>query len=95
MRLQAYLDRNGITQTAFANILSDVVNRGRAPAMQRRLAKQQVQRLCAATRAPSEDLMAALYIATGGKVQPNDFYELPDLDARGAAPECAHQEVAA
>jgi len=34
---------------------------------------------------PKREAMAALYLLTGGAVQPNDFYALPDLGAREAA----------
>ena len=30
-------------------------------------------------RIPSRDLMVGLYVATKGAVQPNDFYDLPDI----------------
>lgn|GEM_PF-1590663 len=32
-------------------------------------------------RRPTNDVMAAIYELTGGAVQPNDFYELPEPDA--------------
>lgn len=38
-----------------------------------------------AGRVPRPDLMATVYKATSGKVQPNDFYELPALRSRKAA----------
>lgn len=85
MRLQGYLARNGITQTEFADILSDVINQrrvGRRPVF---MVQQQVQRLCSARdRAPRAELMIAIFIATAGAVQPNDFYDLPDLAATEA-----------
>ena len=33
-------------------------------------------------RVPRPDIMIAIYRATAGKVQPNDFYELPALNAK-------------
>ena len=36
-------------------------------------------------RTPGQVLMRELYTLTGGAVTPNDFYELPDLDAQEAA----------
>jgi predicted transcriptional regulator len=37
-----------------------------------------------AGRVPRPDIMSAVYKATGGKVQPNDFYELPVTKTRKA-----------
>ena len=34
---------------------------------------------------PKREAMARVYLVTGGRVQPNDFYALPDLSARQAA----------
>lgn len=34
---------------------------------------------------PGKDILARLYELSGGEVQPNDFYDLPDLNSREAA----------
>lgn len=41
---------------------------------------------------PNKATMRAIYVATAGQVEPNDFYDLPDLSepsARADAPEAA------
>lgn len=38
-------------------------------------------------RVPPTDQMIAIYRVTCGAVTPNDFYDLPDLAAAGAAPD--------
>ena len=37
------------------------------------------------TRMPEPDIMRAIYAVTGGRVRPDDFYDLPDLGLRSAA----------
>lgn len=37
-------------------------------------------------RVPQPEKMIAIYRWSGGKVQPNDFYELPDLSSVDALP---------
>lgn len=36
---------------------------------------------------PKPDTVVAIYVATNGAVEPNDFYDLPALPAAGAAAE--------
>lgn len=36
-------------------------------------------------RIPGEAVMAKLYLITAGQVTPNDFYDLPKLDAKARA----------
>ncbi len=36
-------------------------------------------------RRPGEDFMAELYRFTEGRIEPNDFYDLPDLTERQVA----------
>jgi predicted transcriptional regulator len=38
-----------------------------------------------AGRVPRPDIMAAVYKASSGKVEPNDFYELPSLRSKKKA----------
>ncbi len=39
-------------------------------------------RYCHGDRVPKPILMVRIYLATGGRVTPNDFYDLPRLPAR-------------
>ncbi len=70
MKLQAYLVQKKEAPNAFA------IRIGVPP--------HTVYRYLAG-RVPRPDIMCAVYKATGGKVQPNDFYELPALRSRKAA----------
>lgn len=44
-----------------------------------------VARYEAGMRRPDDATMIALYVRSGGRVQPNDFYDLPPLTAASAA----------
>ncbi len=64
MKLQAYLTSKKETPNAFATRIG--------------VPPHTVYRYLAG-RVPRPDIMGAVYKATKGKVQPNDFYELPAL----------------
>lgn len=66
MKLSQYLDINEITLSAFADAVG-VAN----PSVVQKWAKQ--------TRVPKPALMRRIFLVTGGAVQPNDFFDLPDL----------------
>ena len=44
-----------------------------------------VSRMCAGIHIPRKEVMRRIFIETQGAVQPNDFYDLPDLEDRAAA----------
>ena len=69
MTLQDYLKTSSETETGFGARI------GCRPST--------IHRICKGSRKPSFKLMARIQIATGGKVQPNDFLEVDDLE--GAA----------
>jgi hypothetical protein len=71
MKLRAYLDAHGLTLTAFAQLVGTKI-----PAIHRY------------TRGaiPPPEVMARIWVATGGCVAPNDFYELPPLVSGAAEP---------
>lgn len=70
MKLEAYLQLKKETPNAFAVRIG-------VPA-------HTIYRYIAG-RVPRPDIVAAVYKATGGKVQPNDLYELPPLRAKKTA----------
>lgn len=67
MKLSEYLKRQNITATTFAETI------GRD--------KSTVTRLCNGDRRPDPDTMAVILEKTGGAVQPNDFFDVPDQAA--------------
>ncbi len=62
MKLRTFLQRNKIPLTVFAKRLG--------------VAYQTLQRYLSGKRHPAAAVMAKIYGQTGGKVGPNDFYEL-------------------
>lgn len=44
---------------------------------------------------PSPDMMVKIYVGTSGEVEPNDWYDLPDLTPPANAETAAPEEVAA
>lgn len=80
MRLSDWLAANGLTQTAFARMVE---------------ARQgDVSRYCRppghpSFRIPRPPTMRRIFLATGGKVDANSFYDLPSLPAEPASAEAA------
>ncbi len=70
MKLQAYLTSKKEAPNAFAGRIG--------------VPPHTVYRYLAG-RVPRPDIMGAVYKATGGKVQPNDFYELPSIRSKKKA----------
>jgi len=70
MTLEQYLSLTGIKQKEFAE--------------KARLSQSTVSRLIRGKFSPSRDLLSRIYEATGGDVQPNDFYKqlyrVPSVD---------------
>lgn len=62
MRLKDYMDKNKISLRDFAEEIG--------------VGYYTLQRYLAGTRFPGPDEFTAIYKATRGKVQPNDFYDL-------------------
>ena len=68
MKLSTYIKENNINMTVFAARID--------------VSAVTVHRYCTGKRIPEKKVMAAIYLATGGAVQANDFYEQPtSLDA--------------
>lgn len=63
MKLQTYLDRNKISQSAMAKALG--------------ISAVAVHRYVRGTRLPEHAVLAKLLTLTDGQVTPNDFYEIP------------------
>lgn len=62
MTLDAYLSENGISEAAFAQLVGT--------------SQPNIHRMRKQGQTPNRALMAEIVKATGGKVQPNDFYGL-------------------
>ena len=76
MQLSDYLESIGKTHSAFARELH--------------VARHTLWRYATARRVPPPNLIARIWLMTGGQVGPRDWYELPPLDgAAGAADEIA------
>lgn len=60
MRLADYLEEEGLTLTAFAEKIDVSV--------------ETVRRYCDEGRIPIPPIMSRIIVASGGKVQPNDFF---------------------
>lgn len=52
---------------------------------------QSVYALLRGDRIPRPPIMAKIYLATNGAVQPNDFYDLPPLPAADPIPQAARR----
>jgi|TARA_R100000008_G_scaffold67408_1_gene44459 transcriptional regulator with XRE-family HTH domain len=65
MDLQSYMATKGLSEKQFAQRIG--VKQGT------------VSRYATRDRVPHPKIMADIYSATGGAVEPNDFYELPRL----------------
>lgn len=63
MRLQDYLTKTGMTQTAFADLLG--------------VKQATISRYLSGARKPEPDLMVRIFEATRGSVSPNDFFDVP------------------
>ena len=48
---------------------------------------ESASRYCKGRRIPAPDIMSRIVAATAGAVQPNDFYDLPELDLDGGQAE--------
>ena len=70
MKLRVYLDEKGLTQQQFADLVG--------------CSQQSVARYCAG-RVPDEGTMTEIFRVTEGRVEPNDFYDLP-ADRENPAP---------
>lgn len=79
MKLAAYLTMNEIKQRMMAEALS--------------LHILTVNRWCTGRSMPTRSDMLRIYRWTNGEVQPNDFYDLPDLAV--ASPVTLHSNAAA
>lgn len=73
MRLVAWRKKMGWTQTQLAERLG--VSQPYVSAMERAVEPA----------IPNASIMNLIFVLSEGAVQPNDFYALPDLDAREAA----------
>lgn len=73
MRLVAWRKKMGWTQTQLAEQLG--VTQSYVSTMERAVDPA----------IPNASIMALIFAISGGQVQPNDFYVLPDLPAREAA----------
>lgn len=76
MKLKAYLAERKLSRAEFGSRLS------------RPRPSQTITRWCHGTHVPGPEDVAAIYLATGGRVTPNDFYDLPPLP-NGRAQEAA------
>ena len=65
--LKSYLDKNKISYGAFATRIG--------------VGRSSVYRYAAGVRVPEPDVMIRIYLVTNGAVEPNSFYDLPDLAA--------------
>lgn len=72
MKLQEYLNGIGLSHTAAAAEME--------------FSRAAVSNWCSGARIPRQDEMRAIYLWSGGLVQPNDFYDLPDLPPIGDDP---------
>jgi transcriptional regulator with XRE-family HTH domain len=77
MSLSAYLETHGLTCEEFGKLLG--------------VTGTAVSRYARGTRLPEPDIMRKIYIATKGRVQPDDFYDLP---VRQPKARCAVDEYA-
>jgi len=64
MTLDAYLTTNGITETRFAELIGAT--------------QSTVHRLRKKGQVPSKELMARIFIKTGGSVRADDFFGIGD-----------------
>lgn len=71
MRLSDYLEKNRLTQTAFAELIG--ADQG------------QIARYVSGERLPRRDLMQKIIDATDGAVTPNDFFQVPTPSQEAAA----------
>lgn len=71
MNLQAYLSRERLTIGEFARRIQV-------------RSHTTVHRYKRGEKIPRRDVMRRIYIATGGSVAPNDFYDLPEVPAERA-----------
>lgn len=79
MKLHDYLAEQKITQAKFAEIVTDIV-RSRY-GLEISVPQQAISKACKQDFLPSrKEVVCAIYAATGGKVAPNDFYDLCLLD---------------
>lgn len=62
MKLEIYLKTMAIKQKDFAEAIGEAVS--------------MVNHYCQGIRVPRADVMVKIYQATGGMVEPNDFYDL-------------------
>ncbi len=62
MKLKTYLTQNNLTEAEFGEKAG--------------LSQAAVNRYCAGKRIPDKDAMPAIIAATGGAVQPNDFFDI-------------------
>lgn len=80
-KLATWLEQNGHTPDSFALAM------GRE--------RTGIYRILAGKRMPREDLIKKIYVFTGGAVDPNSFYDLPELantvPRATAQPECASE----
>jgi transcriptional regulator with XRE-family HTH domain len=65
MDLQTYISLKGMSQEQFAQRIG--------------VKQKSVSRYAAGERVPHPKIMSDIYSATGGAVEPNDFYELGKL----------------
>ena len=66
MKLDTYIQSNGLNYSKFANILG--TGDGKT-----------VSRYARGERIPRREVMAAIYMVTDGVVTANDFYDLPSV----------------
>ena len=76
-RLKRYIQEAGLTEAGFGSLIGKP--------------QQTVHAYASGTRIPRKAEMQRIYAVTAGAVQPNDFYDLPDLPTESAPAE----EVAA